>query len=161
MTIGKIAPPRTLLIAAMLGALTLAFAACGGGTSSSDKTATAGAGGAKTPAAGATTAATKAASAGGSITVKKGDKIKIGISTTLTTDNAQLGIPIRDAALLTIKQKGQIKGFDIEGDPQDDLCSGPGSVSAAQKLVADKVVAVLGAMCSSGTVAATSTPSGL
>jgi branched-chain amino acid transport system substrate-binding protein len=157
MTIGKIAPPRTLLIAAMLGALMLVLAACGGGTSSSDKTATAGAGGAKTPAAGATTAATKAASAGGSITVKKGDKIKIGISTTLTTDNAQLGIPIRDAALLTIKQKGQIKGFDIEGDPQDDLCSGPGSVSAAQKLVADKVVAVLGAMCSSGTVAAIDT----
>ena len=158
MEIGRRTLPRTLLLATMLGVLTLILAACGGGTSSSDKTATAGAGGAKTPAAGATTGATKAASGGdGSITVKKGDKIKIGISTTLTTDNAQLGIPIRDSALLTIKQKGQIKGFDVEGDPQDDLCSGPGSVSAAQKLVADKVVAVLGAMCSSGTVAAIDT----
>lgn len=163
MKLGKTtrALPRMLLLAAMLAALTLILAACGGGTSSKDKTATAGAGGAKTPAAGATKAATAGATtatgAGGTITVKKGDKIKIGISTTLSTDNAQLGIPIRDAALLTIKEKGQIKGFDVEGDPQDDLCSGPGSVSAAQKLVADKVVAVMGAMCSSGTVAALDT----
>jgi branched-chain amino acid transport system substrate-binding protein len=165
MKLGKTtrALPRMLLLAAMLATLTLILAACGGGTSSSDKTATAGAGGAKTPAAGATKAATAGATSAatsasaGAITIKKGDKIKIGISTTLTTDNAQLGIPIRDAALLTIKEKGQIKGFDVEGDPQDDLCSGPGSVSAAQKLVADKVVAVMGAMCSSGTVAALDT----
>ena len=141
--------PRMLLLAAVLAALTVVLAACGGGTSSKDKTATAGAGGGKTPA--ATTAATGGA---GTITVKKGDKIKIGISTTLTTDNAQLGIPIRDAALLAIKTKGTIKGFGIEGDPQDDVCSGPGSVTAANKLIADKVVAVLGPMCSGGAVAA-------
>ena len=149
--------PRVLLLAGMLGALTVVLAACGGGTSSKDKTATAGAGGGKTPAAGATTAATSASGGAGTITVKKGDKIKIGISTTLTGENAQLGIPIRDAALLTIKEKGQIKGFDVEGDPQDDGCTGPGSVTAAQKLVADKVVAVMGAMCSGGTVAALDT----
>jgi hypothetical protein len=58
----------------------------------------AGAGGAKTPAAGATkastagaTSAATSASGAGAITIKKGDQIKIGISTTLTTDNAQLG----------------------------------------------------------------------
>ncbi len=146
--------PRMLLLAAMLAALTVVLAACGGGTSSKDKTATAGAGGGKTPAAGATTAATSASGAAGTITVKKGDKIKIGISTTLTTDNAELGIPIRDAALLAIKTKGAVKGFSIEGDPQDDLCAGPGSVTAANKLIADKVVAVLGPMCSGGAVAA-------
>lgn len=151
MKIGK----RALLLAAMLATLTMVLAACSSGTSSKDKTATAGAGGAKTPAAGATTAATKAATgAAGSITVKKGDKIKIGISTTLTTDNAELGIPIRDAALLAIKTKGTIKGFGIEGDPQDDGCAGPASVTAANKLIADGVVAVIGPMCSGGAVAA-------
>ncbi len=142
------------MLAVVLALVTVLALACGSGTSSKDKTSTAVAkGGAATPKAGVTTAATAAAS-GGTITVKKGDKIKLGISTTLTGDNAQLGMPIRDAALLTIKQKGQIKGFDVEGDAQDDLCTGPGSVSAAQKLITDKVVAVLGAMCSSGTVAA-------
>ena len=154
MKIGK----RALLLAAMLATLTMVLAACSSGTSSKDKTATAGAGGAKTPAAGATTAATsaatKAATSAGSITVKKGEKIKIGISTTLTTDNAQLGIPIRDAALLAIKTKATIKGFTLEGDPQDDGCSGPASVTAANKLIADGVVAVVGPMCSGGAVAA-------
>lgn len=135
----------------MLAAVAMLALACGG-TSSSDKTATAAAKGGATP--GATSAATSAAGAGGTITVKKGDPIKIGISTTLSTDNAQLGIPIRDSALLAIKEKGTIKGFTIEGDPQDDLCSGPGSVAAANKLISDKVVAVEGPMSSSGTVAA-------
>jgi len=151
--------PGGLLLAALVVVLMVMVTACGGGTSSKDKTATAAAKGGTPSAtkAGATVAATSGTTAGGTITIKKGDPIKIGISTTLTTDNAQLGMPIRDAALLTIKDKGTIKGFAIEGDPQDDLCSGPGSVTAAQKLVADKVVAVLGAMCSSGTVAALDT----
>ena len=146
--------PRMLPLAGMLAALTVVLAACGGGTSSKDKTATAGAGGAKTPAAGATAGATAASGGAGTITVKKGDKIKIGISTTLTTDNAELGIPIRDAALLAIKTKATIKGFSIEGDPQDDGCAGPASVTAANKLIADGVVAVIGPMCSGGAVAA-------
>ncbi len=139
-----------MLVEALAAVAMLVLSACGG-TSSSYKTKTATSGG-QTPAASNTSAA-----GGGTITIKKGDPIKIGISTTLSTDNAQLGIPIRDSALMTIKDKGTIKGFTIEGDPQDDLCSGPGSVTAAQKLVADKVVAVMGAMCSSGTVAALDT----
>jgi branched-chain amino acid transport system substrate-binding protein len=159
MTIGKRTLPRTLLLAAMLAVFTMVLAACSSGTSSSDKTATAGAGGATTPAAGATSGATsgatKVASGGaGTITVKKGDPIKIGISTTLTTDNAELGIPIRDAALLAIKTKGTVDGFTVEGDVQDDGCAGPASVSAANKLISDGVVAVIGPMCSGGAVAA-------
>jgi branched-chain amino acid transport system substrate-binding protein len=146
---GKLRAP---LLAAMVAIVATMALACGGGTSSKDKTATAAAKGGKTPA--ATAGTTAAAGAGGTITIKKGDKIKIGISTTLSTDNAQLGIPIRDAALLAIKTKGTIKGFAIEGDPQDDLCSGPGSVTAANKLIADNVIAVVGPMCSGGAVAA-------
>lgn len=142
----------------MLAAATVVALACGG-TSSADKTATAVAGGGgSTPASGATSAATSAATtsagAGGTITIKKGDSIKIGISTTLTTDNAQLGLPIRDSALLAIKDKATIKGFTVVGDPQDDQCAAQPSVDAANKLIADKVAAVLGPMCSGGAVAA-------
>jgi branched-chain amino acid transport system substrate-binding protein len=148
-----------LLLAVIVAALTAILAACGGGTSSADKTATAAKGGAgKTPAAsaaaGKTAAATGAASAGGTITVKKGDALKIGLSTTLTTDNAQLGLAIQNGAKLAVKEKGAVKGFTVSLDAQDDLCSGPGSVDAANKLITDKVVAVVGPMCSGGAVAA-------
>ena len=139
--------PRMLLLAGMLAAMAMMLAACSD-DADSDKTPAA------TKAAGTTPAATSASGGAGTITVKKGDKIKIGISTTLTTDNAELGIPIRDAALLAIKTKATIKGFSIEGDPQDDGCAGPASVTAANKLIADGVVAVIGPMCSGGAVAA-------
>ena len=146
-------------LALMVAALTAVIAACGGGTSSADKTATAGAGGAgKTPAAGTTASATKAATsaagAGGTITVKKGDALKLGLSTTLTTDNAQLGQSIQNGAKLAVKEKATVKGFTVTLDAQDDLCSGPGSVDAANKLITDKVVAIIGPMCSGGAVAA-------
>ena len=141
-------------LALMVAALTAILAACGGGTSSADKTATAGAGGAgKTPAAGATTSATKSA-AGGTITVKKGDALKLGLSTTLTTDNAQLGLGIENGAKLAVQENPTLKGFTVTLDAQDDLCSGPGSVDAANKLITDKVVAIIGPMCSGGAVAA-------
>ena len=91
---------------------------------------------------------------GDSITIEAGQPIKIGISTTLTTDNAELGFPIRDGSLLAIKEKGTIKGFTVEGVAEDDLCDGPGSVTAAEKLISEDVVAVLGPMCSGGAVAA-------
>ncbi len=146
MTIRTRMLPRLLLLTAMLAAMLAVFSACS--DDKDDKKST-------TP--GATTAAgtTPPASGGaGTITVKKGDPIKIGISTTLTTDNAQLGIPIRDAALLALKTKGTIKGFSLVGDPQDDGCAGPASVTAANKLISDGVVAVMGPMCSGGTVAA-------
>lgn len=91
---------------------------------------------------------------GDSITIEAGQPIKIGISTTLTTDNAALGFPVRDGSLLAIKEKGTIKGFTVEGVAEDDLCDGPGSVTAAEKLISEDVVAVLGPMCSGGAVAA-------
>lgn len=141
------------LAAALLALFAMVAVACGDDDDDD--------GGDQTPAAtkpaGQTPSATQPSGGGDTITIKKGDKIKIGISTTLTTDNAQLGIPIRDGALLAIKQKGTIKDFEIEGIAEDDLCSGPGSVTAAQKLVSEDVVAVQGAMCSSGTVAALDT----
>ncbi len=84
-----------LLLAVIVAALTAILAACGGGTSSDDNT----------------------------ITVKKGDKLKIGLSTTLTTDNAQLGLAIQNGAKLAVKEKGEIKGFTGVDDPYEDPAS--------------------------------------
>jgi len=131
------------LMAVALAGLALVAMACGDDDDD---------GGDATPA--ATSEGTAATGGGDTITIKAGEAIKIGISTTLTTDNAELGIPIRDAALLAIKEYGDIEGFTIEADPQDDQCSGPGSESAAEKLISDGVVAVVGPMCSGGAVAA-------
>lgn len=140
------------IVAALLALVAMVGVACGDDDKDNKDTTPV-----ATSPAGKTPAATQASGGGKTVTVKKGDKIKIGISTTLTTDNAQLGIPIRDGALLAIKQKGSIQGFQLEGLPEDDLCSGPGSVTAAQKLMSENVVAVQGAMCSGGTVAALAT----
>jgi branched-chain amino acid transport system substrate-binding protein len=136
---------RALLVTAMIGVLAVAATACGDDDEDD---------GDESPVAGISPAATAPAPAGETITIAAGDKIKIGVSTTLTTDNAELGIPIRDAALLAAKEKGSILGFEIEVVAEDDVCSGPGSEAAAQKLITAGVVAVMGAMCSSGTVAA-------
>ncbi|MBI5284765.1 MAG: branched-chain amino acid ABC transporter substrate-binding protein [Chloroflexi bacterium] len=140
------------LLVAAVAMLTAVFAACGDDNKDTDKSPTA----AGTKAAGTTPAAgaTTAAGGGGTITIKKGDKLKIGLSTTLTTDNAQLGLGIQDGANLAVKEKPTVKGFTVEVDAQDDLCAGPGSVTAANKLIADKVAAVVGPMCSGGAVAA-------
>jgi ABC-type branched-subunit amino acid transport system substrate-binding protein len=102
----------------------------------------------------ATSAATEPAGEGETVTIKAGDPIKVGISVTLSTENAELGIPIRDAALLSLEDKGQIAGFTVELVEADDLCSGPGSETAAEQLISEGVVAIHGPMCSGGTVAA-------
>jgi branched-chain amino acid transport system substrate-binding protein len=114
------------------------------------------AGGEATP--GATSEATAGATApsgtGEIITIPAGEAIKIGISSTLTTDNAELGIPVRDAGLMAVADYGEIQGFAIEPVQADDVCSGPGSETAAQQLIAEAVVAVMGPLCSGGAVAA-------
>lgn len=135
---------RLSILAALFAMVAVVAVACG--DDEEDTTPTG-----ETPA--ASTSPT-AAAAGKVITVKKGETIKIGISTTLTTDNAELGIPIQKAAEYAIKQKGEISGFALEAVSEDDLCSGPGSITAAEALISKGVVAVLGPMCSGGAVAA-------
>jgi branched-chain amino acid transport system substrate-binding protein len=140
------------MIAAACGVLTLA---CSGGASRSDKPATATSGGGGTP--GATAVATSSSGTSGTVTIKKGETIRIGISTALTpegSDKAILGVTIRDSALLAIREKGAIKGFTVEGDARDDECLNQPSVDAANKLIADKVAAVIGPTCANGAFAA-------
>jgi branched-chain amino acid transport system substrate-binding protein len=132
-------------LAALFALVAVVAVACGDDEEDGDKTPTG-----DTPAAGKTEPAPE----GDTVTIKKGEKIKIGISTTLSTDNAELGIPIEKAAKFAISEKGSIKGFELEPVSQDDQCAGPASTTAAEALVAAGVVAVLGPMCSGGAVAA-------
>ncbi len=103
---------------------------------------------------GATSAATEPSGGGETVTIEAGEPIKVGVSVTLSTENAELGIPIRDSVLLAVRDKGAIKGFTVDAVTADDLCSGPGSETAAEQLISEGVVAVQGPMCSGGSVAA-------
>ncbi len=91
----------------------------------------------------------------GVITIGPGQPIKIGVASALSGPVASLGIPIKDAALLAIQEKGNILGHPVEANVQDDGCAPEPSVNAARALVADRlVVGVVGSMCSSGTIPA-------
>jgi ABC-type branched-subunit amino acid transport system substrate-binding protein len=137
---------RLPILAALLALIAIVAIACGDDDDGEDGD------GDQTPS--ATSAATQPSGGGKTITIAAGDPIKVGVSVTLSTENAELGIPIRDAALLSVEDKGPIAGFTVEVVEADDLCSGPGSETAAEQLISEGVVAVHGPMCSGGTVAA-------
>ncbi len=79
------------------------------------------------------------------------DTIKIGLSTPLTGEAASLGEGFSAGAELAVKEindAGGIKGRRIELVTEDDKCSSQG-VNAITKLVEiDKVVAIVGPLCS-------------
>lgn len=85
------------------------------------------------------------------------NEIKIGAVLPLTGSAAQWGGPARDGALLAIEEinaQGGIKGKKISLVVEDDKCDQTTGVSAAQKLLtSDKPVAIMGAVCSSVTLA--------
>jgi branched-chain amino acid transport system substrate-binding protein len=137
---------RLPILAALLALIAIVAIACGDDDDDGD-----GDDGGTTP----TTGQTQPAGGGGkTVTISQGDPIKVGVSVTLSGENAELGIPIRDSVLLAIEDKGAINGFTVEPVVADDLCSGPGSETAAQQLISEDVVVVQGPMCSGGAVAA-------
>lgn len=83
--------------------------------------------------------------------------IRVGAILPLTGSAAQWGTPPRDAALLAVEEinvKGGVKGRKIKLEIEDDKCEPTAGVSAAQKILATgKPVAILGAVCSSVTLA--------
>jgi branched-chain amino acid transport system substrate-binding protein len=115
-----------------------AVAACGGG-------------GDDTPQA-SPTAAT--GPSGDAIVVARGQKLRIGVSTTMTTEQAQFGVPIANAARLAAAQRQSVHGFELEVLVEDDACTGPGAEAVAERLIAATAAAVIGPMCASGAVAA-------
>jgi branched-chain amino acid transport system substrate-binding protein len=84
-------------------------------------------------------------------------EIRVGAVLPLTGSAAQWGVPPRDAALLAVEEinaRGGIKGKKIRLEIEDSRCEPAVGVSAAQKiLVSGKPAVILGAVCSSVTLA--------
>ncbi len=87
------------------------------------------------------------------VTIAKGETVKIGISSAVSGDLKGLGEPIATAAALAGDGK-EIKGHKLEFITKDDLCSADGGAAAASQLIQAGVVAVVGPICSGGAIAA-------
>jgi branched-chain amino acid transport system substrate-binding protein len=87
--------------------------------------------------------------------------LKIGSMGPLTGPYAADGNDIKNGVLTAIKvfeDEGGIPGYDkIELFPQDTACDPKQAVAAANKLINEKVVGVIGAYCSSSTIPASAT----
>lgn len=92
----------------------------------------------------------------GTVTVKKGEEIKIGFGAALSGAGLDvLGIDEQRGAELAVADKGNVLGFAVRLVAEDDLCSAEGGTTVANKFVADpSIVAVIGQMCSSGSLSA-------
>src|ERR687884_836012 len=83
--------------------------------------------------------------------------IKLGFYAPLSGPNAAAGIDMLNAAKLAVanaNRAGGVLGRHITLDAQDSPCSPQVAVQAAQKLVADGVVAVVGPYCSGDAIPA-------
>lgn len=90
-------------------------------------------------------------------TVSAGDTIKIGVAGAHSGDLASYGLPSLNAAQLVIDDanaKGGLLGKKIELVRMDDVCKPEVAANTAQKLVSEKVDAVIGHICSGATKAA-------
>ncbi len=88
---------------------------------------------------------------------KESGTIKIGVAGAHTGDLASYGLPSVNAATLVAEEfnaKGGINGKKIELVIVDDQCKPELATNAAAKLVSDKVVAVIGHICSGATKSA-------
>ncbi|HEY9160766.1 MAG TPA: branched-chain amino acid ABC transporter substrate-binding protein [Desulfomonilia bacterium] len=88
------------------------------------------------------------------------DTIRIGVAGPHSGDLASYGIPSANAVEIVvddINAKGGINGRKIEIIKMDDVCKPEQATNVAQKLVSEKVVAVVGHICSGATRTALST----
>jgi branched-chain amino acid transport system substrate-binding protein len=86
-----------------------------------------------------------------------GGSIKIGVAGAHSGDLASYGLPSVNAAKLVVKEineKGGINGRKVELVVEDDQCKPELATTAASKLVSNKVVAVIGHICSGATKSA-------
>lgn len=85
------------------------------------------------------------------------EPVKIGFSGPLTGDLANIGLNAQAAvqvAVADVNAMGGIQGRPLEVVFEDDQCMGAKASTAVSKLInVDKVVAVLGSVCSSATLA--------
>ena len=98
-----------------------------------------------------------AAAASISLTSFAADTIKIGVASPYSGNLASYGIPVRNAvdlAINEINKKGGANGKKLEMVAVDDVCAANDAITAANKFLAEKVVAVVGHLCSGATEAA-------
>ena len=82
------------------------------------------------------------------------DTIKIGVQGAHSGALASYGVPSLNAAKIVIEEanaKGGVLGKKIELVSQDDQCKPELATNAATKLISDKVVAIMGPICSGAT----------
>ena len=95
------------------------------------------------------------------VTSSQAKTLNIGSMSPLTGSYAADGNDIANgtrAAIAAIEKEGGIPGYDkIELFAEDDACDPRQAVAAANKLVNEKVVGVIGAYCSSATIPASET----
>ncbi|ADK79499.1 branched-chain amino acid ABC transporter substrate-binding protein [Sediminispirochaeta smaragdinae] len=88
---------------------------------------------------------------------KDSDTIKIGVAGAHSGDLASYGLPTVKAAELVVKDanaNGGILGRQVELVVEDDVCKPEVATNTASKLVGEKVVGVIGHICSGATKAA-------
>jgi len=95
---------------------------------------------------------------GGTVTVAKGGKIKIGWAGDLSLQLIKPSQGVQFGAQIAINRKnlaGGIKGFQIELSSLDDNCKGDVATTVAQKFASDPQIAgVIGHVCSGATLPA-------
>jgi branched-chain amino acid transport system substrate-binding protein len=127
--------------AGVLLATAAALAACGGGSGSKQATPTA----APEPPA--------------TIEIASGRPLKIGVSVTLSGEQANLGADLADAVELAVRDRGAtLKGHPVTVSRMDDGCAdAEKAAGVARSLAGDAaVVGVIGPMCTTGAQAADS-----
>ncbi len=113
------------------------------------------------PAEEATEAPAEAAATGTSIvTIAPGDTVLLGFSAALSGEGVEpLGVDERRGAELKLAERPTVTvggvEFTVAMDAQDDLCSGEGGQTVANRFASDeRIVGIIGHMCSSSCTAA-------
>ena len=89
--------------------------------------------------------------------VAAAETIKIGVAGAFSGDLASYGVPVKNAVELAVRDinaKGGILGRQLEMVAEDDVCEPNTAANVANKLASEKVVAVIGHLCSGATKAA-------
>jgi branched-chain amino acid transport system substrate-binding protein len=92
----------------------------------------------------------------GVVTIGPNEALRIGFGSALSGAGVDvLGIDENRGADLAVADRPKVAGHPVELVVEDDLCSGEGGTAVANKFVADPtIVAVVGNMCSSGSIPA-------
>jgi branched-chain amino acid transport system substrate-binding protein len=96
-----------------------------------------------------------AACGGASTSQSSAAPIKVGITGPFTGPYADPGIAIENAGLLAIHDinaAGGIEGRKLQGIPEDDACDAQQGVQAAEKLLTEGIVAIVGGYCSGASI---------